>query len=133
MFCAANALSDAGANANNEAGPAGQELNCLTMTIPGLLAGAGTVNAENALRSLIPAGSTVSQVLIYCGALVLVALMVFGWAVFRTQHRRRHSQHHPKSAGKRHPHHEHRLRNPTLAETGGLPPIRVEKSTPPSV
>jgi hypothetical protein len=98
------------------------------MITPGFLAGAGTVNAENALQSLIPSGSAVSQVLIYFGALFLVALAVFVWAVFRTQHGRRHSHHyrarsasiHDQSSG-------HRPRHSTLAEAGGLPPIRTEK------
>jgi hypothetical protein len=101
------------------------------MMTPGLLAGAGTVNAENALQSLIPSGSTVSQVLIYFGALFLVALAVFAWAVFRTQHRRRHSHHYrlkPASKHQRLP--EYRPRHPTLAETGGLPPVRAEKQPP---
>jgi hypothetical protein len=101
------------------------------MITPGFLAGAGTVNAENALRSLIPSGSTVSQVLIYFGALFLVALAVFTWAVFRTQHRRRHLHHyHPKPASKHRRQSQYRPRNPTLAETGGLPPVRTEKLPP---
>jgi hypothetical protein len=103
------------------------------------LAGAFRVNEENSIRALIPSGSTVAQVLIYFGALFLVALVVFAWAVFRTQHRRRHSHHYrPKPApnavsedvhGKqsflrsrrkhqRQP--EYLPRNPTLAEAGGL-------------
>jgi hypothetical protein len=101
------------------------------MMMPGLLAGAGTVNAENALHALIPSGSTVSQVLIYFGALFLVALGVFAWAIFRTPHRRRHSHHHrPKLASKHQPLPEYRPRHPTLAETGGLPPIRNEPQPP---
>jgi len=98
------------------------------MMTPGFLAGAGTVNAENALQSLIPSGSTVSQVLIYIGALFLVALATFAWAVFRVQHRRRHSHHHrPKPASKHRHQSRHRPRHPTLAETGGLPPVRAGK------
>jgi hypothetical protein len=98
------------------------------MITPGFLAGTGTVNAENALHSLIPSGSTVSQVLIYFGALFLVAVTVFAWAVFRTHHRQRHSHHNRlKPASKHQRQHEYRPRNPTLAETGGLPPVRAEK------
>ena len=101
------------------------------MITPGFLAGAGTVNAENALQSLIPSGSTVSQVLIYFGALSLVALAVFAWAVFRTQHRRRHSHHNRlKPASKHQRQSKYLPRNPTLAETGGLPPVRTEKQPP---
>jgi hypothetical protein len=101
------------------------------MMTPGFLAGAGTVNAENALRSLIPSGSTVSQVLIYFGALFLVALVVFAWAIFRTQHRRRHSHHYrPKLVSKHQRQPEYLPHNPTLAEVGGLPPVRIEKQPP---
>jgi hypothetical protein len=101
------------------------------MMTPGFLAGAGTVNAENALQSLIPSGSTLSQVLIYFGALFLVALAVFAWAIFRTQHGRRHSHHYrPKPASKPQRLSEHRPRHPTLAEAGGLPPVRTEKPPP---
>jgi hypothetical protein len=119
------------------------------MITPSFLAGAGVVNAENALRSLIPSGSTVSQVLIYFGALSLVALAVFAWAVFRTQHRRRHSHHnrlkpapnavsenaHGKKSFLRSRRKHQRQpaylpRNPTLAEAGGLPPLRTEKQPP---
>jgi hypothetical protein len=101
------------------------------MMTPGFLAGAGTVNAENALQSLIPSGSTVSQVLIYFGALFLVALAVFAWAVFRTHHRQRHPHHNRlKPASKHQRQSEHLQRHPTLAETGGLPPVRTEKQPP---
>jgi hypothetical protein len=104
------------------------------MMIPGLLAGAGTVNAENAIRALIPSGSTVSEALVYCGALFVVALAAFSWAIFRTKSRRRrsHHHHHSRPSDQSRHHDEHRFSNPTLAETGGLPPIRVSKSAPPS-
>jgi hypothetical protein len=102
------------------------------MMTPGLLAGINSINARNSLRALIPSGSTVSQVLIYFGALFLVALAIFARAViFRRQRHRRHSHHHrPRPASKHHrqpevlPHHR------TLAETGGLPPIRNEQQPP---
>jgi hypothetical protein len=101
------------------------------MITPGLLAGAGTVNAENALQSLIPSGSTASQVVIYFGALFLVALAVFAWAVFHTQHRRRHSHHYRPNPASKHQRQSERLpRHPTLAEAGGLPPVRTEKQPP---
>ena len=54
--------------------------------------------------------------------IVLSALAVFLWAVlFRKKRRKRkyRSRHH----------HEHRKLNPTLAESGGLPPAREEKNT----
>jgi hypothetical protein len=101
------------------------------MITPGFLAGAGTVKAENALQSLIPSGSTVAQVLIYFGALFLVALAVFAWAVFRTQHRQRHSHHNRLKPAPKHQRQPEDLpRNPTLAEAGGLPPLRTEKQPP---
>jgi hypothetical protein len=101
------------------------------MITPGFLAGAFRIGEENSIRALVPSGSTVAQVLIYSGALFLVALAVFAWAVFRTQHRRRHSHHyHPKPASKHQRQPEYLPRNPTLAETGGLPPVRTEKQPP---
>jgi hypothetical protein len=101
------------------------------MITPGLLAGAFRIGEENSIRALIPSGSTLSQVLIYFGALFLVALAVFGWAVIRSQHRRRHSHHNgSKPASKRQRLPEYRPRNPTLAESGGLPPIRTGKQPP---
>jgi hypothetical protein len=101
------------------------------MMIPVILAGAFRVGEENSIRALIPSGSTVSQVLIYFGALFLVALAGFVWAVLRTHHRRRHlHQHRPKTASKHQRQSEYHLRHPTLAETGGLPPIRTGKQPP---
>ena len=106
----------------------------------GLLAGAFRIAEENSIRALIPAGSTVAQIAIYAGALLVVALAVFAWAAFFRGQRRtgRHSHHH------RH-HHRHRSRSGTghsqpeeapgrprtLAETGGLPPIRSQQALPP--
>jgi len=101
------------------------------MIHPGFLAGAFRIGEENSIRALIPSGSAVSQVLVYFGALFLVALGVFTWAVFRTQHRRRHSHHYrPKPASKHQQQSEYRLRHPTLAEAGGLPPVRTGKQPP---
>ena len=92
--------------------------------------------------------------LIVLGAMALVLLVLFGWAImYRTKRqrsarreerqKRRHSL--AKNAAKgmaeirefvkehrRRRRREHRPRNPTLAETGGLPPVRSEDdpSTP---
>jgi hypothetical protein len=69
---------------------------------------------------------------IVAGAVMLVALIAFIWlAYFRKQrtqlhgHSRRH-RHHGKKRRRR----EHRQLNPTLAQTGGLPPIRTEEPPP---
>lgn len=88
--------------------------------------------------------------LIIFGAIGLVTLLVLVWAAFvRSRRRRRHSHHHhhhhaqkptevpgasqnedvpapSEKRRRRHSRHRHRPRNPTLAETGGLPPIRQE-------
>ena len=91
--------------------------------------------------------------LIIFGSIGLVTLLLLLWAVFfrksrhrhHSHHHHHHHQHHTPSPGevsvapqnesaaappekrrrRRHSHH-HRPRNPTLAETGGLPPIRPE-------
>jgi len=77
------------------------------------------------------------------GAIVLVVLLIVLWAIFLRKPRRRqsgekHRRHHSParpnsdegSGGRRRKwrrrRREHRPRNPTLAETGGLPPIRTE-------
>jgi FtsZ-interacting cell division protein ZipA len=87
--------------------------------------------------------------LIIFGAIGLVTLLVLGWAAFlRKRHRHRHSHHHrhrhssepteadasvppEKRRRRRRSHHRHRPLNPTLAETGGLPPIRPEEPPEP--
>jgi hypothetical protein len=103
----------------------------LIMITPGFFAGAFRVNEENSLRALIPSGSSVAQALIYFGALFLVALGFFAWAIiFRRQRRRRHSHYSPKPASKHRQPSEDRPRNRTLAEAGGLPPVRTEKQPP---
>jgi hypothetical protein len=87
------------------------------------------------------------------GAIAVAILPLLFWAAFvRRRRRRRHSHHHShhhhhessaeaatvpaneeaivrpeKRRRRRHSHHPHRPRNPTLAETGGLPPIRSEE------
>lgn len=83
--------------------------------------------------------------LIVIGAVVVVALLVGLWFVVALRSRRsghRQHRHHrhdsgagaeatDKSGSRRHRRHRHSddfPRNPTLAETGGLPPIREERS-----
>jgi hypothetical protein len=103
------------------------------MMAPGFLAGAFRIAEENSIRALIPPGSTLAQVIIYAGALLVVALAVFVWAAFfRKQRRhRRHSHHHLSRPGsRRHQHSEEPAQTRTLAETGGLPPLRNQE--PPS-
>lgn len=91
------------------------------------------------------------------GAIGLVTALVVLWAVFlRKKRRRRHSSHDhghhhssapapvpeaskdasPPAAEERHRRHRrsrrrHRRLNPTLAQTGGLPPIRPETASDP--
>ena len=101
------------------------------MITPGFLAGAFRIGEENSIRALIPSGSTAAQVLIYFGALFLVALGVFAWAVFHTRHHRRHSHHHRRRPASKYPRQPEVLpRHRTLAETGGRPPLRNEQQPP---
>jgi ABC-type transport system involved in cytochrome bd biosynthesis fused ATPase/permease subunit len=96
----------------------------------------------------MPPGSL--DVLIVLGAIALVALIVFFCVLlFRKDEklRRKHHHHHRKSyreqfqktasgikelirQHRRRRRREHRHINPTLAQTGGLPPIRVEEKPP---
>jgi FtsZ-interacting cell division protein ZipA len=95
-------------------------------------------------------GSAVRGIILVVGAIGLVMLLVLTWAVFFRKRRRRrkyHHEHHHSSRPdevpevlkdeefpspherrrhRRHSRHKHRPRNPTLAETGGLPPIRPQ-------
>ena len=59
--------------------------------------------------------------LIMAGAILLVAIGALVWTFFirKPGRRRRKSRHR----------HEHRLLNPTLAQNGGLPPVRPEGKT----
>jgi type VI protein secretion system component VasK len=106
---------------------------------------------DAALRSWRMSDPGTRERLLIFGALGLVTLLILAWAVFlRKGRRRRHELHHshqhsskpaevaqaraeedvPPPSGKRRRRrrsgHSHRPRNPTLAETGGLPPIRLE-------
>jgi hypothetical protein len=121
--------------------------------IPLLLADEVTEEVLAAWRITDPV--TLERIMIF-GAIGLVTLLAALWAVFlRRKRRRRHSHHHahhhssspagvseePTAEGAPAPeetrrHHrrsrrQHRRRNPTLAETGGLPPIRPEGTPDP--
>ena len=113
-------------------------------TLPILLADETTDAVLQSWRMSDPA--TRERLLIF-GALGLVTLLILFWAVFLRKRRRRRQEHHHSSkpaevaqapaeedvaspSGKRRRRRRsgrsHRPRNPTLAETGGLPPIRLE-------
>jgi hypothetical protein len=89
---------------------------------------------------------TARELFAVLGSLIFISLLVFAWAVFvrkrrrRRERRHRHQHAHPPAATpaaatpergwrkRRRRRREHRPRNPTLAEIGGLPPIRSEKT-----
>jgi len=92
--------------------------------------------------------------LIVLGAILLVVLALLAWALFFRKNARRpgiRSHRHRRRTGRREEfqkgaagikeliqqhqrrrQREHRPVNPTLAETGGLPPIREKEPPPPS-
>lgn len=103
-------------------------------------------------------GMTLKEVLEVLGAVALVSALIFLWAIYLRKKPRTHSHHHhhhhhhsPSSEEtleslnssdseesgerryrrKRRRRREHRPRNPTLAETGGLPPLRSDRPTDP--
>jgi hypothetical protein len=76
------------------------------------------------------------------GALVVLVMALLIWAVYfrkrkrefspwhihhRSQHSVSNNGHSPERRRRRRRRREHRPRNPTLAETGGLPPARTER------
>jgi len=116
-------------------------------TIPLMLA---NLQVEDVLVQWQGLSAGMRESLIVVGAAALVTVGVATWVVcFRKSHRRRHRHHHshsdshedvrataaedqeeePSESRKRRkwrrPRRAHRLRNPTLAETGGLPPVRT--------
>ena len=120
-------------------------------TIPILLADEAT---DAVMASWHVSDPALRERLLIFSAIALIVLLILIWAVFIRKARRRggehhHSHHHSsksaeaaKSAAgngvppppekhrrRRRSGHSYRSRNPTLAETGGLPPIR--KETPP--
>ena len=99
-------------------------------------------------------GLTAKELLILLGAVALVTLGVVIWAAYIRKPAHKQSRHYhypsnePASANsnaesepdegsgrsyrrKRRRRREHRPRNPTLAETGGLPPLRSEQPQDP--
>jgi hypothetical protein len=103
----------------------------MIMMTTGFLAGAFRVNEENSLRALFSYGPGFTQALIYFGALFLVGLGFFAWAIIFRRHRhRRHLHHPPKLASKHRQPLEDRPHNRTLAAAGGLPPVRAENQPP---
>ena len=115
------------------------------MSVPPIMLGDAEISQVLGSWTISDTGTV--QSLIIFGAIGLVILLIVIWAIFlRKQSRRRRSHHHfsetvhsPRtSAAEDVPpppetHHKrkrrrrkHRSRNPTLAETGGLPPVRPE-------
>ena len=109
------------------------------------------VDAESGLFFELTRGGT--ELLLILGAIFLIIVLIFFWVVAirkpRHRHSRRHSpspvnlkryrqeQHedegllaHFRSKHRRRKHRFHH-RNPTLAETGGLPPARPTDAAPP--
>jgi hypothetical protein len=110
--------------------------------------------ADEALPLPGPMTPLMRETFIVIGAIVLVALGLLFWAgAIRKRHRRRSAPHRPHyshhsgshsvseggddaghsshSHRRRRRRREHRPRNPTLAETGGLPPIRTDGPSQP--
>jgi hypothetical protein len=114
-----------------------------------------TLQIEDLQQNWRTTTSATYQYLIVLGAVVVVSALVIAWALyFRKQHHHHHSHDHShghshdwgknpdaqeiENAAQQSQHHhkgrrrrEHRPRNPTLAETGGLPPVRNRSSDDP--
>jgi hypothetical protein len=99
-----------------------------------------------------PSRAVIIQTFTIILVMFVVSLSVFIWAAFFRKARRHHRHHHyrypqpsasappdrtaeklpPVPRRKRLRRRDHRPRNPTLAEAGGLPPERVDEPQPPS-
>lgn len=105
---------------------------------------------DDPLPTFGPLSKNAIQNLIVIGAIFSVITLVFIWAAFIRKRRRRRKHHHrhhrsfAKTAAEgvseirrqvqerqRRRRTRQRQRNPTLAETGGLPPARADEPAPP--
>ena len=108
--------------------------------------------ADDPIPGFGPLTPAMKERLIIFGAMALVLVVIITWALaFRRQRqrsarredrrRRRHSFRRQATKGvaelreyvkehRRRRRREHRPRNPTLAETGGLPPVRGDQDSP---
>lgn len=110
---------------------------------------------DDLLKQEKKAGGNLRQYWIFWGALLLVVVLALGWAVFIRKRNRRtpgfHHAHHGGRVGidssaalngatpggesghrRKRRRRAHRPRNPTLAESGGLPPVREDPPAEPS-
>ncbi len=102
--------------------------------------------AQNTSSDLLKPEKMPNDFLLLMGAVAFLTLLFLVWAVFirkrkqdladwRLQESRHSSSHHSDGSGhrrRRRRRREHRPRNPTLAETGGLPPARTEPPQAPA-
>jgi hypothetical protein len=89
------------------------------------------MNSDASPSAILPPQS-LEDLFIVSGAVMLAALISFIWlAYFRKQRTDLHGHgHRHRHHGKKRRRREHRQLNPTLAQTGGLPPIRTEEQPP---
>lgn len=111
----------------------------------------GDLEPDDVATSWQKMGYTTRDALLIFGALTVLTLVLLIWAAFLRRRRRHHSSHHrhhhsrepimpsteasesepidsrPRRRKWRRRRRDHRPRNPTLAETGGLPPVRTEE------
>src|SRR5260221_439296 len=116
----------------------------------------GDVEPEDVVAQWQTLDAGMRETLVICGALLFIIIAVVVWAVFirKSKHgshpSETHSHHHRRAQPESHDssrrgekrsrrrrkkrgqHHEYTQRNPTLAETGGLPPVRSDLPPPPS-
>jgi hypothetical protein len=106
---------------------------------------------DESLPRVKAVGSTFKEWMPVLGAILLVSTIVILWVVFSSRSRRHRARREERrqrrlalarnaagleNASKEKDHHgrrrrrHHRPRNPTLAETGGLPPIRGDDQPP---
>ncbi len=111
------------------------------------------IEPQDALAPWSSMSPAMRETLILVGAMAFIALLIALWAVFlrkrgRRRHHHPHRHHHSQTERgpapeavpenrrrkwRRKRRRDHRPRNPTLAETGGLPPVRAQEPIDPHV
>lgn len=115
------------------------------LTTPFILADVADLNPIHPSPAGGSGGLLLTDTVIILGAVLALVMLIVIWAVFirkredrryntlkvpNTRNREEGNEDGKHRKRRRHHRRDHRSRNPTLAETGGLPPIRPDQPPP---